>query len=376
MNPAGNSHDGDTAIVGASGFLGWHLRVLMHATGHPQPRLVTRADLTGPPERLTALLDGTRRVFHLAGTCRGEPADIRTGNTTLAHRLDAAIRRCVAPPAELVYANSVQAGNGSPYGDAKQEAAEVLRGTVAANGGVLRDVALPNLYGEHGRPFHNSVVATFCHQLAGGEPLTVHDDRELELLHATDAAAYLLAADRRPAPQVVHTGVHDIAGRIGAFAAAYRGSTIPHLTDDFDVRLFNAYRSHAVDRHAQHGLPRTRDRRGELFEAAKTAGGGGQVFVSTTAPGQTRGEHYHLDKIERFVVLSGTAEIRLRRLLDDTVVRIRVSGDDPQAVDMPAKWVHSITNIGTGELLTLFWANEVFNPDDPDTYPEPVTPAR
>ncbi|WP_327003556.1 NAD-dependent epimerase/dehydratase family protein [Dactylosporangium sp. NBC_01737] len=360
------------AVVGASGFLGWHLRVLMRAKGHPEPRIITRADLTGPPDRLAGLLEGTDRVYHLAGACRGEPADVRDGNVTPAHHLDAAIRRCARPPAEVVYANSVQAGNGTPYGDAKQHAAALLRATVAATGGTLRDVALPNLFGEHGRPFHNSVVATFCRQLADGQPPTVHGDRELELLHATDAAAHLLDPDRPLAP-CVRTGVRDLADRLGRFAAGYRGSTIPHLADRFDVRLFNAYRSHATGRH---GLPRNRDGRGELYEAARTTGAGGQVFVSTTAPGQTRGQHFHLDKIERFVVLSGTAEIRLRRMLDDTVVRIRVSGDDPHAIDMPAKWAHSITNVGPDELLTLFWANEVFDPEHPDTFPEAVEPHR
>ncbi len=361
-----------TAIVGASGFLGWHLRVLMRATGLPPARLVTRADLAGPPERLAAVLDGTGRVFHLAGICRGDPADVRDGNTALARQLDAAIRRCARPPADLVYANSVQAGNGTPYGEAKQEAAEILRGTAAAVGGTLRDIALPNLFGEHGRPYHNSVVATFCHQLANGQPPTIHDDREVELLHATDAAAHLLDA-AAPFDQRTHTTVHAIAERLGRFATAYRGSTIPHLATRFDVRLFNAYRSHATGRHV---LPRSRDRRGELYEAARTTGAGGQVFVSTTAPGQTRGQHYHLHKVERFVVLSGTAEIRLRRLLDDTVVRLRVTGDDPHAVDMPAKWAHSLTNVGSDDLLTLFWTNDVHDPEHPDTYAEPVEAGR
>ena len=108
------------------------------------------------------------------------------------------------------------------------------------------------------------------------------------------------------------------------------------------------------------------------MEAVKAHGGAGQTFFSTTRPGVTRGQHFHLAKVERFVVVRGEAEIALRRVLHDDVVRFRVSGRDPVVVDMPTMWAHSITNVGSDELLTLFWANEVFDPARPDTYAETV----
>jgi UDP-2-acetamido-2,6-beta-L-arabino-hexul-4-ose reductase len=120
--------------------------------------------------------------------------------------------------------------------------------------------------------------------------------------------------------------------------------------------------------------PRHSDVRGDLVEAVKVHGGGGQIFLSTTRPGVTRGQHYHLAKAERFLVLRGEAEIRVRRLLHDDVTTFRVSGDRPVFVDMPAMWAHDITNVGHGELLTLFWSNELFDPGRPDTYPEKVAP--
>jgi UDP-2-acetamido-2,6-beta-L-arabino-hexul-4-ose reductase len=362
---------GVVAIVGGSGFLGWHVRVLMRTLGLPEPRLVGRDDLNGGAQRLAAVLNGTERLLHLGGVCRGTDEQVRDGNIAMAAALDAALVRCAQPPKEVVYANSVTAGDGTAYGDGKRRAAEVLDGTASAIGCTLRNVALPNLFGEHGRPFHNSVVATFCHQLATGQRPTVHTDRPLDLLHATDAAAHLLdaAVPLRPTTRV---GVHDLAQRLQAFAATYHDSRIPHLQDAFAVQLFNTFRSHAT---LLHDLPGHRDHRGELFEAAKSTSPAGQVFVSTTLPGQTRGHHYHLNKIERFVVLRGTAEIRMRRLLDDGVVRVQVRGDHPQAVDMPVKWTHSITNTGDDELLTLFWMNEIFDPDRPDTYPEQVEPS-
>jgi len=120
-------------------------------------------------------------------------------------------------------------------------------------------------------------------------------------------------------------------------------------------------------------LPRHSDARGDLIEAVKAHGGGGQVFVSSTRPGVVRGEHFHLAKVERFLVLRGEAEIRVRRLLHEDVLSFRVSGDVAAFVDMPSMWAHNITNVGQTELLTLFWSNEIFDPRRPDTYPEQVS---
>jgi UDP-2-acetamido-2,6-beta-L-arabino-hexul-4-ose reductase len=114
------------------------------------------------------------------------------------------------------------------------------------------------------------------------------------------------------------------------------------------------------------------DIRGDLFETVRVHGGTGQSFVSTTRPGHLRGNHYHLRKVERFTVLKGTAEIRLRRLLSKEVLSFRLSGERPAFVDMPTLWVHSIRNVGQDELVTTFWADQLLDPLSPDQYPEEV----
>jgi len=354
-------------LTGAGGFLGWHVRVLARAQGRPDPVVVPRADLA-EPHRLAALLDGADRVLHLAGVNRGEPTEV-AGNVELARCLAEGLRRCGTPPKTVVFANSIHSGTASPYGESKEAAAALLADATRWTGSGFVDLRLPNLFGEHGRPHYNSVVATFCRLLAQGYAPEVRDDRELELLHATDAAALLLGTadtavgDRRT--------VRQLAERLAHFAAEYRDGVIPALSDRFDVRLFNTYRSHCFPAH--HPLPLTRhdDSRGTLVETVK-ARGAGQTFNSSTRPGHTRGQHYHLAKVERFVVVRGEAQICLRRLLHDEVVRLRVSGGSPVAVDMPTMWVHNITNIGSAELLTMFWANDIFDPARPDTYPEQV----
>jgi UDP-2-acetamido-2,6-beta-L-arabino-hexul-4-ose reductase len=351
-------------ITGAGGFLGWHVRVMAHAMGLP-PAVCVGRDGIGDVRSL----DGVDRVVHLAGVNRGDDAEVFDGTVAAAEALARALRACTTPPKTVVFANSIHAGNGTPYGDGKAAAARILAEATRWTGATFVDQRLPNLFGEHGRPHYNSVVATFCRLIADGDTPRIHQDRELELLHAGDAAATLLGAEPVPAEPMT---VAQIAERLRCFATVYRGADIPELANRFDVRLFNTYRSHCFPRHAPIRLARRADPRGELVEAVRVHGGGGQTFCSSTLPGITRGEHYHLAKVERFVVIAGEAEIALRRLFTPEVVRFRVSGREPVAVDMPTMWAHNITNVGDGELRTLFWANDLHDPARPDTYPEQV----
>jgi UDP-2-acetamido-2,6-beta-L-arabino-hexul-4-ose reductase len=352
-------------ITGAGGFLGWHVRVLARALDLPAPTLVDR-DLLASPARLAEVLSGADRVIHIAGINRGD--DVNKGNVALAQHLADGLRACGTPPKRVVFANSIQSGNGTPYGDGKATAAELLADITRWSGSDFADVLLPNLFGEHGRPNYNSVVATFCRLLADGGDPQVTGDRELELMHATDAAALLLGTTRQRA--TVRRSVSELADQLRIFATVYGRAEIPDLTSRFDVRLFNTYRSHLAPEPVT--LTRHTDPRGSLVETVKVHGGAGQSYCSTTVPGVTRGQHFHLAKVERFVVVSGEAEICLRRLFDDEVLRFRVSGHMPSVIDMPAMWVHNITNIGTSELTTIFWSNNIFDPADPDTFPEAV----
>jgi len=360
-------------VTGGNGFLGWHVRALARVRGLGETVAVGRVS----DDVLAAAVDGAERVIHLAGVNRASTAEVIEGNIDAARSLARAIRASATPPKTVVYANSIQAGNGTPYGDAKAAAAQILADATRWSGSSFVDVRLPNIFGEHGRPYYNSVVATFCARLAAGQAPEVQQDRALELMHATDAAALLLGLDppaATPKPSTTSITVGELAARLTEFATAYRTGDIPELGSRFDVRLFNTYRSFLPP--GPVALPRRGDPRGELVEAVRVRGGTGQTFCSTTRPGFTRGDHVHLAKVERFVVLRGEARITLRRLLHDEVVELRVTGDTPVAVDMPALWAHAITNVGSEELVTLFWANELFDPAAPDTYPEPVALSR
>jgi UDP-2-acetamido-2,6-beta-L-arabino-hexul-4-ose reductase len=155
-------------------------------------------------------------------------------------------------------------------------------------------------------------------------------------------------------------------------ATNYRTGVLPDLSDALTRDLFNTYRASTFPQQWPIYPPVNSDQRGELVETVKATGGQTQVFFSSTRPGFTRGQHYHLGKVERFLVLRGRADIKLRRLFTQDVISFTVSGDHPAIIDMPTMWVHSITNTGPDELVTLFYADELFDPDRPDTYPEEV----
>jgi UDP-2-acetamido-2,6-beta-L-arabino-hexul-4-ose reductase len=359
-------------LSGGSGFLGWHTRVLARALGLPAPKPLSRDDFR-TPARLAGLLDGADRVLHVAGVNRGTPEEVASGNMVAAEALATAVQRCGTPPKTVVFANSTQAGNGTPYGDSKAAAAQRIEDATRWCGSRFVDLRLPNLFGEHGRPHYNSVIATFCRMLADGGAPRVVEDRPLDLVHVQDAAAALLGqegADLVPARRTVLDLKHTLTG----YAETYRKTEVPALTDPFDLKLFNTYRSHCFPGHYPMPLPKHVDARGGLVEAVKSHGRSGQTFFSTTRPGVTRGEHFHLSKVERFVVVRGEAEIRLRRVLHGDITCFRVTGDEPVLVDMPTMWVHNITNVGADDLLTLFWTNEIFDPARPDTYAEKVSP--
>lgn len=365
------------AITGGFGFLGWHAACRLRAVHGVDAVRLGRAAFASPAVLADALA-GVDAVLHVAGVNRaGSDAEVEEGNRALAATLATAITS-LGRPVDVAYANSVQATLDNPYGRGKAAAAALLGDAVRAGGGHFADVLLPNLFGEHGRPAYNSFVATFVHEVAAGRTPDVTGDRRIPLLHAQDAAAALISSlgrDREEAVAGEPRGIGEVLGLLQEAHALYatRGE-IPPLPGRFETNLFNTYRAAAFPAMWPLSPQVHADDRGALFETVRAHGGTGQAFVSTTRPGQLRGDHYHLHKVERFFVVAGEAEIRLRRLLHDDVVTFRLSGERPAYVDMPTLWVHNIRNVGSTELVTMFWADQLLDPDNPDQYPERVDP--
>lgn len=361
-------------VTGVEGFLGWHARVHFHPHGERHVLGLSRQDLCDEAQ-LERAVRKADAVIHLAGVNRGADEEIECTNVDLARRLIAACDAGGARP-HIVFANSTHRDRDTAYGRSKRRSAELLAEWSVRSGSIFTDVVIPNVFGEGGRPFYNSAIATFCHQLASGEKPRVIQDSELELIHAQDVMRHISKAiENRISGDLRLTGhrilVSECLDKLVQFDKVYRAHLVPDLSNDLDLDFFNAYRSYLFPKFYPVKLPLHADARGHLFEAIKERSGG-QCFISTTKPGVTRGNHYHARKVERFLVLSGQAVIRLRKLMSREVVEFPVSGAVPEYIDMPTFHTHSITNIGSTDLMTLFWAHEIYDPQRSDTIREPV----
>lgn len=366
-------------VTGTAGLLGWHAAARLHAAncaarfdGKLSPYelvLVDRAKFNNP-EMLAAAISGADAVLHFAGVNRGTEEEVAEGNPSIAKAIAEAIRATGARP-HIVYANSIQHSLENVYGRSKREAAAIL-----ADVSSLTDLVLPHIFGECARPDYNNVTATLIDRLWKGEKPVINDGATVSLLHAGEAANLAIAAAvarniGEVAPSGRPTAVADIWAKLQDFHADYRANVFPAIDDPFDLALFNCYRTGGFPHHYPLTLTVREDSRGTLFETSK-ARSGSQSFVSSTRPGQQRGDHFHLSLVERFLVVSGEATIRIRRVLTDKISEFRVSGDEPVAIDMPPLHTHHIVNDGNSDVVTFFWANRLFDPADPDTYADPV----
>jgi len=364
-------------VTGARGFIG---RNLMVALGRHDDVEAAGFDVDDPPEALWAALSGVEVVFHLAGVNRPQdPAEFQTANVEFTAKLCRHMDEAGVRPA-VVFASSIQAQLDNPYGASKLAAEGVLAAWSSAGGGPVAMFRLPNVFGKWGRPSYNSVVVTFCHNVARGVPIRVDDPHAaMKLVHVDDVVAAFLqvfeapprGVERRTVTPVTEITVGELAARVQAFRGAQHSPDLPDLSGHFARALFSTYLSYLEPVELVFDLDVRADERGDLAELVREPHAG-QIFVSRTHPGITRGNHYHDTKVERFLVIAGDGLVRLRPFGGDEVREYRVGGAVPQAVIIPPGTVHSIENVGQTEMVTLFWADEVFDPSRPDTYYERV----
>lgn len=367
-------------ITGAKGLIGWHAHARLHAAncaamfrGEPTLFDIVALDHAAfeDGDTLRTALDDAQAVLHFAGVNRAPDDEVEAANPAIASRL---VQACDAVGVEphIVHANSTHAASDTPYGRSKRLAGELL----SQSGGKYTDLVLPHIFGECARPRYNNVTATFIEAVIAGDSPDINPDGRVSLLHAGAAAqaalnAVTIGTDGPLRPEARDIEVADLFALLQKFHADYQANIYPDLRDPFIVALFNSYRAALYPDGFPRPLKLNTDARGTLFEAVK-GGGGGQTFLSTTMPGVTRGDHFHLNKVERFLVVQGEAVIRIRKVLSDEVWEYKVSGDAPAPIDMPTLHTHSIENTGDTELLTLFWTHDLFDPANPDTYADKV----
>jgi UDP-2-acetamido-2,6-beta-L-arabino-hexul-4-ose reductase len=363
-------------ITGANGFIGKNLSVRL---GELPGFLVSVFLRDMDPVQLVTLISEADVVVHLAGENR--PDDVSAFsriNAKLTQDLCNAIRSEVARTGRkpfLILASSIQAVRDTPYGISKLAAEHFVRALFAEVGSPVMIFRLPNVFGKWCKPNYNSVVATYCHNIARGLPIEISDPEcNLQLVYIDDVVKAFIAAITAPVSalsQGIVTPEYSInlaslAKQINLFKASRTSLLTEHVGAGLVRALYATYISHLPENNFTYEIPHHSDRRGIFVEMIKTTDSG-QLSYFTAHPGITRGGHYHHTKTEKFLVTKGNALFRFRHLLTNQLVELRTSGNKPQVVDTIPGWVHDITNIGNDEMCVMLWANEIFDRDFPDT---------
>ncbi len=364
-------------ITGGRGFLGRNLAAHLREQKDCEVAIFGQEDST---EDLESWLLEADVIFHLAGVNRPQdPIDFERGNKELTEQLCQFLQKNGRSP-KIVFSSSIQAELDNPYGVSKAKAEAALCRFGSETGASVRIYRLKNLFGKWCRPNYNSVTATFCHNVANDLPITVSDPaHEVELSYVDDVVGAFLTeihgqegvAEAGAEIPVYRIQLGDLAGRIQAFHEICSTLTLPDFSNPFNRALYATYLSYVPADARRHDLEIKSDARGNLAEFIKQKSLG-QIFVSRTKPGITRGNHYHHTKTEKFLVVEGNGLIRMRAVEGDRIEEYPVSGTSYRVVDIPPGFTHSITNIGVGEMVTLFWSSEMFDPNRPDTCYLPV----
>ncbi len=362
-------------ITGPNGFLGKHTRWLFDIKKDEIEIVPIAIGLLHNTDKLEDLLKDLDVVVHLARIHPNDissPEEVYSGNMDLAKNLLKGLEAVSVSP-YIIFGSSTQIRKDNPYGRAKKDIGAMFRDWGKRHNSFVTNLIIPNEFGEGAVPGRISVVSTFCEDLVLGKESKVADGVSIPLIHAQDVAKEILNLVRGPKNEDielkgVEISISDIYKKLLEFKNSYYADVMPALKDSLDISLFNNLRWHIFEKgFYPRKLVLKTDERGTLFEIIKE-NTGGQIFTSSTKPGITRGNHYHTRKIERFCVIKGQAEIALRQIGETRVHRFKVDGDSPVYIDMPTFFTHNITNIGEDDLLTIFWSNEIFDPNDPDTY--------
>lgn len=365
-------------VTGATGFIGKNLVTALQRRDDVVVTTFTRTDERSTLE--SALLHADS-IYHLAGVNRPQTDDqFATGNAELTREIVQFLNLHQRKPL-IILPSSIQAVLDNPYGRSKKDAEDAVLQYHHKTGAPVAIYRLPNVFGKWSRPNYNTVVATFCYNIARNLDIAISDpNRELELVYIDDViSAFLCHLDEKYIPnQQRYSVTRTFRVTLGGLAErirqlhAIRGSLIiPDLSDDLTKCLHATYLSFLPEDAFAYPIKLNIDNRGWLFELLKSSHFG-QIFVSKTLPGITRGDHYHDSKLEKFCVIQGEAIIRFRHILSREILEFPVSDSDIKVVDIPPGYTHSIENVGQSEMICLFWANQIFSPEMPDTYWEKV----
>jgi len=369
-------------VTGANGFIGKNL--VTHLRRNDDLKVLT-FEKDNNEDELKQLLIQSDFIFHLAGINRPEKVDeFYSGNSGLTEKIISILKdNNLKVP--ILLSSSIQAANDNDYGKSKLESEEHLVGFTELLEVPLYIFRLPNVFGKWCRPNYNSVIATWCYNIANDLEIKVSDRSiELSLVYIDDVVNSFIdimkgETVRYKTPEKNYYSVDktynknlgEILDLLESFKAKRENLYVDNVGDGFERILYATYLSYFKNGQFSYGIPGHSDERGSFFEILKTLKSG-QFSVSTSKPGITRGNHYHHTKNEKFLVIKGKAIIRFRHILEDTIFEYIVRGDKPEIFDIPPGYTHNISNVGNDEMILIIWANEVFDQNNPDTYYEEV----
>lgn len=372
-------------ITGQAGFVGSHLYTTLSLREDVELVAFERSFFESP-EQLGQFVLECDTIVHLAAMNRHEDQNvIYNTNIKLVEDLISVCKKLNATP-HIIFSSSSQEQRDNLYGNSKREGKERFIAWAKESEGKFTSLTIPNVFGPFGKPNYNSVVATFCHKVAHGEEPTIINDGEVGLIYVNDLVKIFINTifgdqtatkiDKNSFEVLIEPNhylkVSKILELLNKFKKDYMENGIfPCLEDHFEKSLFNTFRCYIPESHYPVKYTKHTDPRGSFVEIARTQTAG-QFSFSTTVPGITRGNHFHTRKAERFAVISGKARIQLRKIGTEKVINYDLNGDEPAYVDMPIWYTHNIINTGEEELITLFWINEPYDPEDADTYFENV----
>ncbi|AKG73458.1 NAD-dependent epimerase/dehydratase family protein [Salinicoccus halodurans] len=366
-------------ITGANGFVGKNLSAELEQNTNYIVYKITRETTEETFEEYCKKADF---VFHLAGVNRPKnEKEFMTGNLDFTVKLVNELKKHdnFAP---VLITSSIQAELDNPYGKSKKAGEDIVFEYGGNNKVKTFVYRLPNLFGKWCRPNYNSVVATFSHNIANGLPIRIDNpDAKIKLLYIDDLInEFKLAMEDKEkrntegyceVENVLEVTLDDVVKTLNSFKQSREDKFIPNMEDSFTKKLYSTYLSYLSENDFSYELKMNKDNRGSFTEFIKNVDRG-QVSINISKPGITKGNHWHHTKNEKFLVVSGEGVIRFRKYGEEKVIEYLVNGNKLEVVDIPTGYTHNIENLGETDMVTVMWVNEMFDPNNPDTYYEEV----
>lgn len=360
-------------ITGSNGFIAKNLKTRLIAAGNYE---IFEFNRNSTKEQLKEYLKSVEVVFHLAGVNRPKNSkDFFRDNVDLLGEMFSIINENSLNP-KFIFTSSTQSNNDSEYGLSKRLAEEMLENSSLSQSKKLKIYVLPGIYGKWSKPNYNSVVATFCYNVSRDKELQIDDENKLlELLYIDDLIDLFIEDLNEEFFEKMYVRkfqtskikLIDLANLIKSFHYGRSELLVGKVGDGLERTIYSTYLSFLPKEKFDYELKENKDPRGSFVECIKTQSSG-QFSFFTINPGHTRGRHYHDTKTEKFMVIKGKAIFQQKDIISNEIYEKQLSDEKFEVVDSIPGYVHSINNIGDEELIVMIWANEIFNPNIPDTY--------